>query len=314
MPEESTLPGDPTEEIEGEPTLEADGATAMEDAAMAFMERRSGAVEPLVSTGLAELDRAILGVRRKLYVCAGRPGMGKSSLLGGFRRALNDQDKVFLDFNLEMDRNEMCERELAYRADLNLRRIMQPHGTTDDEARLVVEAAHRGEYSNWRIYDDCFSISDIEAACEAERKKAERLGKTIGGIGIDYLQLMGGGENRVNSITEITRKCKLLQKRMKCGLFLLSQLNRSCDYRDNKRPVLADLRDSGSIEQDADCVIFTYRDQYYNPMSPPHEAELIVGKQRSGPTGTVRVGWRGRTTSFYDLPIVVNSRTEGEVN
>lgn len=289
------------------PSARADGSVAMEEAALAFMERRSGGGDPFQTTGLKELDRAILGVRKKLYVLAGRPGMGKSSLNAKQRRSCNEQGLIFLDFNLEMDKQECCERELSYQADMNLRRLMTAKGTDDNEAQRVVQSAKAGKYDLWRIYDDCFSISDIEAACEAERKYAEKEGKVIGGIGIDYLQLMGGTENRVASITDCSRRIKLLQKRMKCGTWLLSQLNRSCEYRDDKRPMCADLRESGSIEQDADCIIMVYRDHFYNPMANPDEAELIIRKQRSGPTGTVRVGWKGSTTTFHDLPVAVNA-------
>lgn len=302
------MPEGLSDDVVQTPTARADGAVAMEDAALAFMERRSGGGDPFQSTGLKELDRATLGVRKKLYVVAGRPGMGKSSLNAGQRRACNAQDLVFLDFNLEMDKQECCERELAHQSDINLRKLMTAKDTNDDEAKRVVLSAKAGKYDLWRIYDDCFSISDIEAACEAERKHAEKMGKTIGGIGIDYLQLMGGTENRVASITDCSRRIKLLQKRMRCGTWLLSQLNRSCEYRDDKRPMCADLRESGSIEQDADVIIMVYRDHFYNPMANPDEAELILRKQRSGPTGTVRVGWKGKTTTFYDLPIVVNTQ------
>lgn len=138
------------------------------------------------------------------------------------------------------------------------------------------------------------------------RARARRLARQCGQLGliiIDYLQLMSssGGENRATEISEISRSLKGLAKELNCPLIALSQLNRSLEQRPNKRPVMSDLRESGAIEQDADLILFIYRDEVYNPDSPDKgTAEIIIGKQRNGPIGSVRLTFAGASTRFLD--------------
>ncbi len=140
------------------------------------------------------------------------------------------------------------------------------------------------------------------------RTRARRVAREHGGIGlimVDYLQLMrvpGLESNRVNEISEISRSLKALAKEMECPVIALSQLNRSLEQRPNKRPVMSDLRESGAIEQDADVIMFIYRDEVYNPESPDKgTAEIIIGKQRNGPIGSLRLAFLGKYTRFEDL-------------
>lgn len=285
----------------------ADGAAAMDAAVKEFLERRTNTGKNEISTGLKALDRAIIGFRPKMYVVAARPAMGKTALSGTIRRAVINQGYVWLTFNLEMDKNEMCEREIAYQANLNLRRIMSAKEATDDEAKRVRESPKALNYGLWRVYDSCFTMADIEAAALAEKAAAEKKGLKIGGFDIDYLQLLGDTANsRQESVSACSRKCKLLTKKLNAGGLILSQLNRGCEYRDDKRPLASDLRESGAIEQDADVILMLYREHVYNPLADPYEAEAILRKQRSGPIGPVRLRFDARTTTFSDPPPVIN--------
>ena len=153
-----------------------------------------------------------------------------------------------------------------------------------------------------QIYiDETPGLSSMEV-----RARARRLARQCGQLGliiIDYLQLMSssGGENRATEISEISRSLKGLAKELNCPLIALSQLNRSLEQRPNKRPVMSDLRESGAIEQDADLILFIYRDEVYNPDSPDKgTAEIIIGKQRNGPIGSVRLTFAGASTRFLD--------------
>ncbi len=288
-----------TEEIDDDGTDVVDGVIAE------FLERHKGGGPKEISTGLAALDRAIIGCRaKKVMVIAARPGMGKTALAASIRRAVIAQDLVVLDFNLEMGKEELGERELSFQARVNLRKIMAAKEITQEELVRIIGSEGFLPRGLWWVYDTCFSILEIIRKCRLAKKRAKKDGKKIGLVVIDYLQLLGdmGTEGRQQSVSACSRLTKLLSKEMDCMVLALSQLNRNCEYRDDKRPMMADLRESGSIEQDADIVMFIYRDWVYNPSSPADEAELIIRKNRAGPQGTVKVRFNPRTTHFDDLP------------
>lgn len=304
--------GDNSEESEDINSEEEDddGSDVVDGVIADFVERQRGGGPKEVSTGLAALDRAIIGLRpKKVTVIAARPGMGKTALAATIRRSVVGQDLVVLDFNLEMGKEELAERELAFQARVNLRKVMAAKEVTPDELARIVGAEGYLKKGLWWIYDTCFSMIEIVRKCRVAKRRAKKDGKTIGLIVIDYLQLLGdvGNEGRQQSVSACSRMTKLLSKEMDCAVIALSQLNRNCEYRDDKRPLMADLRESGSIEQDADQVIFVYRDCVYNTTSPPDEAELIIRKNRAGPLGTVRIRFNPKTTHFDDVPTLGNA-------
>ena len=299
-------PGDDEEEDFPEETDSDDDGTDVVDGVIKdFLERQKNGGPTELSTGIAALDRAILGLRaKKVMVIAARPGMGKTALSASIRRAVVAQDMVVLDFNLEMGKEEIGERELAFQSKVNLRKVMAAKEVTPEELDRIRGTEGFLKRGMWWVYDTCFSMDDIIAKCRKAKRRAKKEGKKIGVIVIDYLQLLGdvGSEGRQQSVSACSRMTKLLSKEMDCSVIALSQLNRNCEYRDDKRPLMADLRESGSIEQDADIVLFIYRDWVYNNTSPIEEAELIIRKNRAGPLGVVRVRFNPKTTHFDDFP------------
>ena len=175
--------------------------------------------------------------------------------------------------------------------------------------KLLAEDWPRVTHAVQRMQDAQMYIDETPALNSVElRARARRLSRKCGQLGliiIDYLQLMGAngaGENRATEISEISRSLKALGKELQCPIMALSQLNRSLEQRPNKRPVMSDLRESGAIEQDADLILFIYRDEVYNPDSPDKgTAEIIIGKQRNGPIGTVRLTFQGSSTRFLNF-------------
>ncbi len=282
-----------------------DGSDVVDRVIADFIERSKGNAPPEISSGIKALDRAIIGLRpKKTMVVAARPGMGKSAFAAGLRRSVLAQGYVVLDFNLEMGKEELGERELAFQANVNLRKVMAAREVSEDEMSRIVGTEGYMKRGLWTIYDTCFSMTEIVRKCRVAKRKAIKEGKKIGLVIIDYLQLLGdvGTEGRQQSVSACSRLTKLLSKEMDCMVVVLSQLNRNCEYRDDKRPLMADLRESGAIEQDADIIVFIYRDWVYNPSAPPEEAELIIRKNRSGPLGTVCVRFNPKTTHFDDIP------------
>ena len=284
---------------------QTDGSDVMDEVIRSFLDRKDGKGEPEISTGIKAIDHAIIGLRpKKTYIIAARPGMGKTTLADSIRRAVVLQGYVVAEFSLEMGQEEIGERELAYMARINLRKVMAAKEITEDEVRRVILSRGSVPRGLWWVYDKCFSIGDIVNQCRKAKRRAKKEGKKIGLIIIDYLQLMGdeGTEGRQQSVSTCSRKAKLLSKEMDCAVLVLSQLNRMCEMREDKRPMLSDLRESGSIEQDADVVAFIYRGHLYDESLPAEDTELIIRKQRSGPTGTVRIRFNPRTVHFDDVP------------
>ena len=252
-----------------------------------------------LATGFADLDDLTAGLQPSdLIIVAARPSMGKTALAVNMAEhaALKTRKAVAI-FSMEMSASQ-----LAFRLISSLGRINQQHLRTGDiqeeEWPRVTSAITL--LSDAKIFiDDTPALSPGELRARARRLKREH---DLGLIVIDYLQLMavpGNKENRATEISEISRGLKALAKELNIPVIALSQLNRSLEQRTDKRPVMADLRESGAIEQDADVIIFIYRDEYYNQDSPDKgQAEIIIGKQRNGPTGTVRLTFLGHYTKF----------------
>lgn len=244
-----------------------------------------------------------------LIVLAGRPGMGKS--IGGIEIAdhVARTEGPVAVFSLEMSRDQLTLRMVSARTGIPLQRLRTQGGVEDHEWEAITEAFRELRELPLAI-DDTADLSVFQLRHRARRmhaKSKERGGKGLRGVVVDYLQLLSGSgkaDKRHDEIAEISRELKKLAKELECPVIALSQLNRSLESRTNKRPMLSDLRESGAIEQDADMIVFLYRDDYYNEDSNALGClEAIVGKQRSGPTGTAYLR--------HDLPCSRFTRWEG---
>jgi replicative DNA helicase len=289
-----------------------------------------------VTTGLRDLDRRLGGLQKSdLVILAGRPSMGKTALATniGFNAAKADKDRETSTkhrvafFSLEMSAEQLAHRIMAEESGVSSDRIRRGD-VKQDEFASIVEAAQR--MSNVQFFIDDTPAITVPAL----RTRARRLKRQFGldMIIVDYLQLMRsanpkGSENRVQEISEITRGLKAVAKELEVPVLALSQLSRAVENREDKRPQLADLRESGSIEQDADVVMFVYREQYYHERAEPKQrtdestdsfmkrmedwkargervhniADVIIAKQRHGPVGTIELQFEGTLTRFSDL-------------
>lgn len=289
----------------------ADASGTVKDVIAAFRQRLAdGGYQPL-STGILSLDRAILGLRKgKVMVVGARPGVGKTALAGTLAHAVISQGFGVLTFSLEMDAEELVERTIGGIADVNIRKIMSAKGLTPGEL-LRIEAASLPE-NLWFIDDRTYSMSAMRRRAKIIQGRLARDGKSLGLVVVDYLQLAGSSASdsvsREQSVAEVSRGLKIMSKEMGCTVLALSQLNRSCEYRDDKRPMLSDLRESGAIEQDADVVAFLYREWMYNKACPPEDTELIIAKHRGGPCGVVKIRYKEKTCQFTDQEFQTNDR------
>ena len=310
----------------------SDALTAAIDMAAAAY-KREGALSG-VSTGLVDLDKSLGGLQPSdLIILAGRPAMGKTSLVTNIAfniakayRAEKQQDGSLKTvnggivgfFSLEMSAEQLATRIIAEQSGVPSYKIRRGDMREDDFYKIT-EAAREMQSIPFYI-DQTGGISIAQLAARARRLKRQR-GLDV--VIVDYLQLLSGsskkGENRVQELTEITTGLKALAKELSVPLVALSQLSRQVESRDDKRPQLADLRESGSIEQDADVVMFVYRDEYYLKNKEPKpgteeyfkwqaemdqvhgKAEVIIGKQRHGPTGTVQLSFQADVTRFGNL-------------
>lgn len=262
--------------------------------------RDSGSEITGVPTGFADLDKMTSGLQSgDLVIVAGRPSMGKTAF------SVNIGENVAIEaglpvaiFSMEMGGAQLAMRMLGSVGQLDQHRLRTGKLNDEDWPRLT-HAIQRMNEAQLYI-DETPALNPIEMRARA-RRLARQCGK-LGLIIVDYLQLMTGsqpGDNRAAEISEISRSLKGLAKELHCPVIALSQLNRSLEQRPNKRPVMSDLRESGAIEQDADVIIFLYRDEVYNPDSPDKgTAEIIIGKQRNGPIGAIRLTWMGMYTKF----------------
>lgn len=255
-----------------------------------------------IESGFTDLDLKTSGLNpSELIMVAARPAMGKSAFVLNIAHhvAMNGKVPVMI-FSLEMSKEQMVNRILCSEAEVDSMKVRT--GDLDSEDWIKLGKAS-GNLAEAPIYiDDTPGLSSAELRAKCRKAKLE---KDIGLIIIDYLQLMeskGRSESRQNEISEISRSLKILAKELNVPVIALSQLSRAPESRPDHRPILSDLRESGSIEQDADIVMFLYRDDYYNPdTEKKNVAEVIIAKNRSGSTGTVELAWLGKYTKFANL-------------
>lgn len=257
-----------------------------------------------VPSGFKDIDELTSGFQPgDLIIIGGRPGMGKTAF------ALNIAQHVAIDlkepvavFSLEMSKEQLAMRMLCAESMVNASSVRKGFISKQDWPKLTNAA---GRLADAPIFiDDSSAITVLEVRAKARRLKMEHGGLSL--VVVDYLQLMksrGNFERREQEISEISRSLKALAKELKVPVVALSQLNRAVEQRGEKKPTLADLRESGAIEQDADVIIFLYRDEIYNKNNPSNKgkAEIIIAKQRNGPTGTVNLTYLADSTRFVDF-------------
>ena len=262
---------------------------------------QSDSLIPGQSTGMRDLDKKINGLNNSdLLLVAGRPAMGKSAF--ALNLALNvakKSNKTVAIFNLEMSREQLAMRLLAIESFVDGQKMATGKLTEDEWSKLCMASAALSQ-TDIRIDDNpSITVAEMNAKC----RRVENLGLVV----VDYLQLMSGSgygkgsDNRVTVVGEISRSMKIMAKELNVPVICLSQLSRGPESRTDKRPMLSDLRESGAIEQDADVVLFLYRDEYYNENSEDKGvAECIVSKNRHGEVGTVKLQWIPQYQTFTD--------------
>ena len=262
---------------------------------------QSDSAIPGLSSGLHDLDMKINGLNKSdLLLVAARPAMGKSAFaLNLGVNVAKKYKKTVAIFNLEMSREQLVMRLLASESFIDMQKLATGKLSEEEWGKLCMASAALSQ-TDIRIDDNpSVTVADINAKC----RRLDNLGLVV----IDYLQLMQGsgygkgGDNRVTVVGEISRSLKIMAKELNIPVICLSQLSRAVESRTDKRPILSDLRESGAIEQDADSVMFLYRDEYYNPDTEDKGlAECIVAKNRHGETGTVKLQWFGPYQTFTD--------------
>lgn len=258
-----------------------------------------------VPTGYPDLDRITQGFQPgNLIILAARPGMGKSAFAICVAAKLTSERRGLpVGFwTLEMSKPEILQRMLSMGSGIDVPRIRAPWHLSDEEEAKLIQAAGRIAVLPLDIREPA-TLRPLELRAQVRRWKQQNPEAAL--VVVDYLQLMEGGkhsENRTQEVSHISRMLKVLAREMEVPVLALSQLSRAVESRGDKRPMLSDLRESGSIEQDADVVVFLYRDDYYNPQSEtPGVVEVIVAKNRNGETGTARLGFLRGQTRFTTL-------------
>ena len=257
-----------------------------------------------IATGFRDLDYKLSGLQKQaLIVLAARPAMGKTAFVLNMAEYISMHSKVpTVIFSLEMGKESLVNRLLAMNSRVDSQSILTGDLKDSEWADLMESARNIGE--SFLIIDDTPGISLSEMRSKCRKLKLE---KGLGLIIIDYLQLMtttGRVESRQQEISNISRSLKGLARELDVPVIALSQLSRAVEQRPDKRPMMSDLRESGAIEQDADVVMFIYRDEYYNPdTEEPGITEIIIGKHRAGPTGTIKLKWMGDIQKFGNLEV-----------
>ena len=280
----------------------------------AYSGLQKAAIDPTmrvgIPSGLPSLDALTGGFRGgDSFVVAGRPGMSKSSLILNFGRWVCVDGYAALILSLEMPKSQLGERLLAIESGVNVQRIREPTTLQADDFRALKVANERiGKYTGRLWIDDTPELTPLDVRAKVRRAAVravqESPRKKLAFVGVDYIQLMKvpGQASREIEIGMASRAMKSIAKEFDTTLVVLSQLNRAVENRTDRRPQLSDLRDSGSIEQDADRVLFLYRDAYYS-QSDDETTELILAKARNGPTGTVNVRFEGPYTRFSEIEV-----------
>jgi len=294
-------------EISDQGAHRAGGFTAMRDVLVAVMDRIETLYESDksitgVSTGFSDLDERTSGLQPSdLIIVAGRPSMGKTSLAMNLCENVAIKEKLAVAvFSMEMPAEQLTMRMLSSLGRIDQQKVRSGKLADEDWPRLTSALTMLNDTD---IYiDDTPALTPTELRARCRRLKRE---KNLGLVLVDYLQLMqvpGTRENRATEISEISRSLKALAKELNVPVIALSQLNRSLEQRTDKRPVMSDLRESGAIEQDADVILFIYRDEVYNDDSKDKgKAEIIIGKQRNGPIGRVMLTFLNQYTRFENF-------------
>lgn len=258
-------------------------------------------------SGFYDLDEMTSGFQKSdLVIVAARPSMGKTAfILNVAQYAAVEAKAPVAIFSLEMSKEQLVQRLLCAEARIDANKMRTGFLQSSDWQSLAAAMGRLGEAP--LFIDDSAAVTALDVRAKCRRLKAELKGN-LGMIMIDYIQLMSGRAskdgNRVQEISEISRSLKQLARELDCPVVALSQLSRAVEARQNKRPMLSDLRESGAIEQDADIVMFIYRDEYYNPETDKRgEAEIIIAKQRNGPVGTVELLYQGSITRFLNKAV-----------
>jgi replicative DNA helicase len=257
-----------------------------------------------IPTGFGDIDKLLGGLQRSdMVILAARPSVGKTSLALsiGHNAAKRFNQRVAF-FSLEMSREQVVQRLISAETGIDSQRLRRGDIAEDEWGRFVKASSDLAE--TLFFVDDTPGISALELRTKARRLHAE-VGIDL--LVVDYLQLMRGdfrAENRVQELASISRALKALARELNTPVLALSQLSRGVESRTDKRPILSDLRESGALEQDADVVIFIYRDEMYNPDTEfPYIAEIILAKHRHGPTGVTSVYFRKSQAQFLDLQV-----------
>jgi replicative DNA helicase len=271
------------------------------------LETRYGDESDLVGvpTGFHEVDGILNGLQdSNLVIVAARPGMGKTSLaLGMARNVATVTARPVVFFSMEMGTLELTKRLLAMEANVEATRLWTGKLRESDWTRVVHAVGRLGEAKLFIDDNPHCTVMEMRAKCRRLRARHGDLAMVV----VDYVQLMTPStsrrmENRQVEVSEISRGLKILARELECPVVALSQLNRQVEYRQDKRPMLADLRESGGLEQDADVVTFIYRDEVYNPDSDDRgKAEIIIAKHRNGPTGRAELAFRPDRAEFADM-------------
>ena len=254
-----------------------------------------------ISSGFVDLDEKISGLNPSdLIILAARPAMGKSAFVLNIASYVAKHKTPVMIFSLEMSKEQMVNRILSSESEVDSMKLRNANLDSDDWLKL---GSASGKLSEIPLYiDDTPGLSSSELRAKCRKAKLE---KGIGLVIVDYLQLMESktkSPSRQQEVSEISRSLKILAKELKVPVIALSQLSRASESRTDHRPMLSDLRESGSIEQDADIVMFIHREDYYDPETErKNVAEIILAKNRSGSTGTVELAWLGQYTKFANL-------------
>ena len=262
---------------------------------------KSGGTVTGIPTGFHDLDYKMAGLQNSdLILIAARPSMGKTAFALNIAEYVTVKKNVTTAiFSLEMSKEQLAKRILAMNSRVDSQKL-RTGDLSDQEWGDIVDSARIIGGTNL-VIDPGISVTELRSKC-----RKLKLEKNLGLVMIDYIQLMTAGskhsESRQQEISEISRSLKALAREINAPIIALSQLSRKVESRDDKRPMLSDLRESGAIEQDADVVMFIYRDEYYNKdTETPGVTEIIIGKQRNGPIGTVKLGWKSELTKFVNI-------------